>query len=140
MARGLEERDEAMQRRARALAEQAIERNQIWVRRLGIAPTDPRARERWIEAVTTVVAYRDRWNIDDERLPLGPKGPARSIEAINQRNLARAALDRASRLSEPPERGDPSRELSMLVSSRPEDRACKALRSSGRPVFTVLGG
>ena len=45
MARGLEERDEAMQRRARALAEQAIERNQIWVRRLGIPPTDPRARE-----------------------------------------------------------------------------------------------
>jgi hypothetical protein len=99
MARGLEERDEAMQRRARALAEQAIERNEIWVRRFGIAPTDPRARERWIEAVTTVVAYRERWNIDDERLPIGPKGPARSIEAINQRNLARAALERASRLS-----------------------------------------
>jgi hypothetical protein len=99
MARGLEERDEAMQRRARVLAEHAIEQNQIWVRRLGIAPTEPRARERWIEAVTTVVAYRDRWNIDDEHLPLGPKGPARSIEAISQRNLARAALDRASRLS-----------------------------------------
>jgi hypothetical protein len=99
MARGLEEREEAMQHRARALAEQAIERNQIWVRRFGVAPTDPRARERWIEAVTTVVAYRDRWNIDDEHLPLGPKGPARSIEAINQRDLARAALERASRLS-----------------------------------------
>jgi len=99
MARGLEERDKAMQRRARAVAEQAIERNEAWVRRLGIAPTDPRARGRWMEAVTTVVAYRDRWRIDDERLPLGPKGPARSIEAINQRNLARAALDKASRLS-----------------------------------------
>jgi len=99
MARGLEEREEAIQRRARVLAEQAIERNQIWVRRLGIAPSDPRARERWIEAVTTVVAYRDRWNIDDEHLPLGPKGPARTVEGINQRNLARAALDRASRLS-----------------------------------------
>ncbi len=99
MALGLEEQDEAMQRRARALAEEAIERNQIWVRRLGIAPTDPRARGRWIEAVTTVVAYRDRWNIDDEHLPLGPKGPVRTIEAINQRNLARAALDRASRLT-----------------------------------------
>jgi conjugative relaxase-like TrwC/TraI family protein len=98
-ARGLEERDEAMQRRARALAEQTIEQNQVWVRRLGIPPTDPRAKERWIEAVTTVVAYRDRWNIDDEHLPLGPKGPARSIEAINQRSLARAALDRAARLS-----------------------------------------
>jgi hypothetical protein len=73
MARGLEERDEAMQRRARALAEQAIEQNQVWVRRLGIAPSDPLARERWIEAVTTVAAYRERWNIDDEHLPLGRK-------------------------------------------------------------------
>jgi conjugative relaxase-like TrwC/TraI family protein len=99
LARGLEERDEAMQCRARALAEQVIERNEIWVRRLGIAPSDPRARERWIEAVTTVVAYRDRWNIDDEHLPLGPKGLARTIEATNQRNLARAALERASTLS-----------------------------------------
>ena len=99
MAWGLEERDEAMQRRARALAEQAIERGETWVRRLGTAPSDPSARARWIEAVTTVVAYRDRWNVDDEHLPLGPKVPARSIEAINQRDLARAALDRASRLS-----------------------------------------
>jgi hypothetical protein len=99
IALGLEERDEAMQCRARALAERAIERNEIWVRRLGIAPTDQRAKERWIEAVTTVAAYRDRWNIDDEHLPLGPKGPARSIEAINQLNLARAALNRASRLT-----------------------------------------
>jgi hypothetical protein len=98
MVRGLEDRDEAMQRRARALAEQAIERNEAWVRRLGIPPTDPRARERWIEAVTTVVAYRDRWNVDDNQLPLGPKGPARTIEAISQRNLARAALERASKL------------------------------------------
>ena len=45
MARGLEERDEAMQRRARALAEQAIEQNQVWVRRLGVPPYDPLARE-----------------------------------------------------------------------------------------------
>jgi len=42
---------------------------------------------------------RRYWNIDDEHLPLGPKGSARSIEAIDQRNFARAALDRASRLS-----------------------------------------
>jgi hypothetical protein len=99
MARGLEERDEAMQRRARALAEQAIGRNQAWVRRLGTAPTEQRARERWLEAIATVAAYRERWAIGDEHLPLGPKGPERSIEAVDQRNLARAALDRASRLS-----------------------------------------
>jgi hypothetical protein len=88
-----------MQRRARALAEQAIERNQGWVRRLGIAPAEPRARERWIESVTTVVAYRDRWGIDDDHRPLGSKGAARTIEAINQRNLTQVALDRASRLT-----------------------------------------
>ena len=88
-----------MQRRARALAEQAVERNETWACRLGTAPSDPCARTCWIEAVTTVVAYRDRWDIDDEHLPLGPKCPARSVEAINQRHLAREALDRASRLS-----------------------------------------
>jgi hypothetical protein len=47
-----------------------------WVRRLGIPPTDPRARERWIEAVTTVVAYRERWNIDDEPPTLRPERPS----------------------------------------------------------------
>ena len=99
MARALEERDEAMQRRARALAEQAIEQNQVWVRRLGVPPSDPLARERWIEAVTTVAAYRERWNIGDDRRPLGSKGTARTIEAINQRNLAQAAVNRASRLT-----------------------------------------
>jgi hypothetical protein len=58
-----------------------------------------RARERWIEAVTTVVAYRDRWNIDDNAATPRPERPSANIEAINQRKLARAALDRASRLS-----------------------------------------
>ena len=108
MARGLEERDEAMQRRARALAEQAIERESALGTPARCPPYRTRvARERWIEAVTTVVAYRDRWNIDDDHLPLGSKGPARSIEAINQRNLAQAALERASKLSEASEARQP---------------------------------
>jgi conjugative relaxase-like TrwC/TraI family protein len=101
MTRGLQERDEAMQRRARALAEQAIEQNQVWVRRLGVAPSDPLAREQWIEAVTAVAAYRERWNIDDGHRPLGSKVAARTIEAINQRNLAQAAVNMASRLAYP---------------------------------------
>ncbi len=101
MTRGLQERDEARQRRARALAEQAIKQNRVWVRRLGIAPSDPLAREQWIEAVTAVAAYRERWNIDDDRQPLGSKVAARTIEAINQRNLAQAAINMASRLTYP---------------------------------------
>ena len=126
MARGLEERDEALQRRARALAEQAIERNQIWVRRLGIAPTDPRQRT-LVRSLTTVVAYRDRWNIDDEHLPLGPKGPARNIEAMNQRNLAGAALEGLRGSVAQPKRSALSREPPISMSSRPEDRACRTV-------------
>ena len=101
MKRGLQERDEGMRRRARALAKQAIEQNQVWVRRLGVAPSDPLAREQWIEAVTVVAAYRERWNIDDGLRPLGSKVAARTIEAINQRNLAQAAVNMASRLAYP---------------------------------------
>jgi conjugative relaxase-like TrwC/TraI family protein len=99
VAQALDERDEAMQRRARDLAERAVKQDQAWVRRLGIAPTDPRAKERWIEAVTTVAAYRECWVIHDDYRPLGSKVAPRTIEAINQRNLARAAVNRASRLA-----------------------------------------
>ena len=103
LARGLQERDESMQRRARALAEQAVEQSQAWVHRLGTPPSDPLARARWIEALTTVAAYRERWKIDDHSRPLGPGGRARTIEAINQRNFVLAAVNRASRLTYAPE-------------------------------------
>jgi hypothetical protein len=43
MARALHERDVAMQRRARDLAAQALERGQPWARRLGAPPADPSA-------------------------------------------------------------------------------------------------
>jgi hypothetical protein len=89
-----------MQRRARALAGRAIEQNQVWVRRLGVPPSDPLGRERWTEAVTTVAAYRKRWGIDDDSQPLGSKGTARTIEAIKQRERARGAVNRASRLTQ----------------------------------------
>jgi hypothetical protein len=99
MVQALDERDEAIQRRARALAEQAIEQSQVWVRLLGIPPSEPLAREQWMETVTTVAAYRDRWGIEDNHRPLGSKVAARTIEAINQRNRARAAVNRTSRLT-----------------------------------------
>ena len=99
MARGLEERAEALQRRARELAERAIDQNPLWLRQLGARPSDPLAAERWLEAVKTIAAYRERWSIDDDPRPLGSKGTARSIEALNQRRLAQAALNTAMRLT-----------------------------------------
>jgi hypothetical protein len=99
MARGLQERAEALQRRARELAERAIDQNPLWLRQLGVRPSDPLAAERWLEAVKTIAAYRERWNIEDDPRPLGSKATARSIEALNQRRLAQAAFNTAMRLT-----------------------------------------
>jgi len=64
MARGLQERAEALQRRAQELAERAIDQSPLWLRQLGARPSDPLSRERWLEAVKTSAAYRERWNIN----------------------------------------------------------------------------
>ena len=99
MARGLQERAEALQRRAHELAERAIDQNPLWLRQLGARPSDPLSAERWLEAVKTIAAYRERWSIDDDPRPLGSKATARSIEALNQRRLAQAAVNTAMRLT-----------------------------------------
>ena len=99
MARGLQERAGALQRRARELAERAIDQNPLWLRQLGVRPSDPLAAERWLEAVQTIAAYRERWSINDDPRPLGSKATARSIEALNERRLAQAAVDMAMRVT-----------------------------------------
>ena len=99
MVRALDDRDQAMQRRATELAADAIERGQVWVRRLGVPPADPTAQQRWMQAVSTVAAYRDRWRIGNDHRPLGPKGAAKTIEAIGHRRRAQAAIERALQLA-----------------------------------------
>jgi conjugative relaxase-like TrwC/TraI family protein len=110
MARALVERDRAMERRARESAELAIERGEPWVRRLGPAPNEPTARQQWMRAVSTVAAYRDRWAVADDRLPLGPDRAVKGIEETRQRTRAEGAVRRAVGLSRearvsPPEVG-----------------------------------
>ena len=95
MVRALDDRDQAMQRRAAALATQAIHRGRVWTRRLGSPPADPSAREAWMQAVSTVAAYRDRWRIDNDHRPLGPDSAAKTIEALGHRRRAQAAVERA---------------------------------------------
>lgn len=95
MVRALDDRDHAMQRRAADLAAQAIQRGQVWVRRLGSPPADPNAREAWLQAVATVAAYRDRWGIGNDHRPLGPEAAAKTIEALGHRRRAQAAVERA---------------------------------------------
>jgi hypothetical protein len=102
MARALVERDKAMERRARELAEQAIAQDEGWVRRLGPPPGDPAGRERWIEAVSTVAAYRHRWNIGNDHRSLGSGRAVTTIEGMEQRQHAQAATSMASRTTGKP--------------------------------------
>jgi conjugative relaxase-like TrwC/TraI family protein len=100
MARALDEREITMHRRARELAERAVAQGQVWVGSLGVPPSDPIARERWMQAVTTVAAYRERWNIPVDHIALGPDSPAEPVEAIRDRTRARAASKLAIKLSQ----------------------------------------
>jgi hypothetical protein len=99
MARALAERDRAMERRARESAELAIERGVPWLRVLGEPPSDPAARRQWMREVSTVAAYRDRWAIADDHLPLGSDSAVTATEEMRQRTRAADAVRRAVGLS-----------------------------------------
>lgn len=94
LARALDERVAAMERRARELAESAVAEGAPWVQRLGAPPHDPRRRGAWWEAVATVAAYRELWAIDHDE-PLGPPPPATHAEELEHRERAAEAARRA---------------------------------------------
>ena len=98
MAEALAERDAAMQVRALTVAAQAIEAGAGWVQRLGSLPSDPSRRARWVREVSTVAAYRDRWNITEQR-SIGAKSDVGSTEQMSQRQRALAAAERAVAIS-----------------------------------------
>jgi hypothetical protein len=127
-ARALDERDEAMRRRARELAERAMGRREPWLAQVGPPPRDPVRRGRWLEAVSVVAAYRERWAITDGAHPLGRDGTAPTIEAARHRERVLAALRRARELSghdRVPDRGAPVAPAPQAVSgvsARPAPR------------------
>jgi hypothetical protein len=99
MARALREREEAMERRARDLAEQALSEGRAWTRHLGPPPADPAKRESWARAVSTVAAFRERWGVGADPKPLGPGSVVTSVEGLGHRRRAQAAIAWAIRLA-----------------------------------------
>ena len=98
-----------MENRARSLASDAINNHAGWVSGLGRSPVDPTGQRRWLHAVATVAAYRDRWNITDDQRPLGHQ-PAATVEQAHQHTRATRAAQAAVRISEtsrPPTTHDP---------------------------------
>jgi conjugative relaxase-like TrwC/TraI family protein len=98
MAQALVERDQAMEERARTLANQAVGAGENWVQSLGTPPETPARRERWIKEVSTIAAYRDRWHITGHSA-VGKQGDKSSIEQTGQCQRALAAAARAKAIS-----------------------------------------
>ncbi|MGA8682555.1 MAG: MobF family relaxase [Acidimicrobiales bacterium] len=92
LVRALEERDHALQDRAWTLAEKAVKGDAPWVRQLGERPANTAAQKQWLQVICTVAAYRERWNIGDDRRPLGADDKVTSAEQASQRELALDAL------------------------------------------------
>jgi hypothetical protein len=94
MAQALAERDQAMEERARTLADWAVESGESWVERLGIPPVAQARREHWMRELSAVAAYRDRWHITGASI-LGLQRDANSTEQTGQRQRAQVAAARA---------------------------------------------
>ena len=83
----IDERKELIESRARALAEDAVAGHEAWTRRLGPRPVDAGDGEAWLDAATTVAAYRDRYKITSD-LPVGGGAKNDAQRADRQRALA----------------------------------------------------
>ena len=98
LGQALIEREHAIEERAIALAERAIEERAKWVQLLGQMPSDPTRRAAWLADVATVAAYRERWNITGNTV-IGNEECVDSIEQLGQRRRASSAVKAAVRLS-----------------------------------------
>ena len=94
MSRALTERDQAMERRARTLANQALEAGLGWVQRLGPAPDDPGHKASWLRDVSTIAAYRDRWHFTGSAA-VDNRSDDQNTEQMRQRELALDAAEHA---------------------------------------------
>ncbi|WP_294181311.1 MobF family relaxase [uncultured Schumannella sp.] len=97
MRHALDERRDLIEQRADAVLHSDLTDNQPWTAKLGGEPKDATRQEAWRRAARTVAAYRDRYQITDDRSPFGPapRSTSQKIDAVR----ARAALNRAQSIT-----------------------------------------
>ena len=97
MRQALDERRDLIEQRADAVLHSALTDEEPWTAKLGMQPKDKKRRAAWRRAARTVAAYRDRYQITDERSPFGPvpESTSQKIDAAR----ARAALNRAQSIA-----------------------------------------
>lgn len=96
MHQALAERRELIEQRADAVLVRALAGQEPWVARLGKPPKDKKLHA-WRRAARTIAAYCDRYQITEDRDPLGPV-PERTSQKIEAAR-ARAALNRAQAIT-----------------------------------------
>lgn len=92
MRHALNERRDLIEQRADAVLRGALTDKEPWTAKFGQEPKDKKQREAWWRSARTIAAYRDRYQITDDRNPLGaaPESTSQKIDAAR----ARAALSR----------------------------------------------
>jgi len=96
MRSALDERRDLIETRATELAETAIAERAPWLKKVGKPPTGARERQRWLQQIATIAAYRDRYGITStSMLGAQPENEAQRSDATR----ARAAAERANQLA-----------------------------------------
>ena len=90
LARAVREREQAMERRARDLAEQAVRTGAPSARPFGPPPADPVIANTWWCRLKILAAYRDRWRITSASI-LGDDADVGSLRQAAHRARARRA-------------------------------------------------
>ncbi|MGO9658033.1 MAG: AAA family ATPase [Acidimicrobiales bacterium] len=98
MARAVAEREDAIVRRARDLAEAAVRTGANWAKPFGVPPSRPVVAEAWRDRLSVIAAYRDRWSITTGST-LGDMADIGSFAQAAHRNRARQAVEEASQLA-----------------------------------------
>lgn len=91
MRHALNERRDLIEQRADAVLHGALTDKEPWTTKLGQEPKDKKQREAWWRAARTIAAYRDRYQVTDDRNPLGPTPPS------TQQKIDRARAESALR-------------------------------------------
>jgi conjugative relaxase-like TrwC/TraI family protein len=91
MGTALAARQALMEARATELAVQAIETDEPWLKRLGAPPETDSARDRWLDEVRTVAAYRDRYQVNTFTALNAPRTEAQKRDAARAQRAVRRA-------------------------------------------------
>lgn len=91
MITALTERQTLMESRAAALAATAVAAEEPWLKRLGTPPINDADRSHWLNEVSTVAAYRNRYRADGRRALGEPRTAAQKLDAAQAQKAIRRA-------------------------------------------------